>query len=297
MRRRGAVVIGNFPRASSPSPFAERGIQFVENATGDFDYGEITTLPNLFGDAEFTLKLVVKPNNAYSFGTTDTPTEILQNWSNEDVTRYSTAGWWWDGNFLLDGFNNTDFFAGSFGVQIMNGRVRWLFGDGSAADALTGDVWGVQDISTGTNVVDNQWHVIHLVRRWQSSPANSADLELWVDGVLEDTQNTSARTDMASTYWDSWTGFESNGWVFGAEKQAAELAGNDVEDFKGLLAEVAFYGGALSSTDIGNDQGSALTAHTDYLDHFLFDEGTGNPVSENGITMTLFNAQGGGFWP
>lgn len=272
-------------------------IQFLENTTGNPDYGRITTLPDGFGDGEFTLKVVVKPNNSYSFGTTDTPTEILQNWSNEDVTRYSTASWWWDGNFLLDGHNNNAFYDGTFSIQIISGRVRWTFGDGSAANALTGDVWGIQDTSAGKNIVDNAYHVIHLVRRW--SGVSDADLEVWVDGVLEDTQTTTSRTDMASTYWDSWTGFPAGetGWLFGAEKEMALSSGNDVEDYKGQLNQVAFYNAALSQAQIEADQGSAKTGYTGYADHFDFSEGSGaTTTSKNGIAMSLVNSPSS-FWP
>lgn len=274
------------------------GIQFVQNSSADYDYGIITSFPEGFGDGEFTLKIVVTPYQVTTIGPTATGSDRFTNWANENETIYSSADWWFFGNFLLDGHNNDFDYEGTFDLQVFNsGRIRWLFGDGSAANARVGDMHGIQNPS-GISILDGSRHVIHCVRRWSDSPANSADLELYVDGTLQDTENSTNRTNMASTYWDSWTSFPvgQDNWMFAAEKNAA-LDPGDWADYKGLIEEVTFYNGALSTGDISADQGVVDTGHADYADHFGFREGTGNPSSENGITMTLNNAQPGGFWP
>lgn len=271
-------------------------VQFVENATQDFDYGLHTSLPNGFGDGEFTLKVVIEPSQVSTIGQTSSGSGIIQNWANETAEPGDSSDWWYYGNFLLDGHNNSAPDDGTFSIQIYNsGVVRWTFGDGDASVPL-GGLWGVQD-SSGTNVLDGSRHVLHLVRSWQSSPANSADLELWVDDVLQDTVNTGSRTDMAATYWDSWTGFPvgQQGWMWGAEKVAA-LGGADWADYKGLVNEITFYGDALSASEIAADQGVVDTGHVDYLDHWPLDEGVGTSAdSANGISMSLNNP--GDFWP
>lgn len=284
-----------------PKPFLNKGIQFVENATQDYDYGVHTDLPDTFGDAEFTLKVVIEPSQVTTIGDTENSPGIRENWADESASPGDSSTWWYYGNFLLDGHNNNNFTNGTCSIQVRaSGIPSWTFGDGSAS-VPTGDVWGIQDLS-GTNILDGSRHILHCVRRWQSSPANSADLELWVDGSLQDTVNSDVRTNMATSYWDSWTGYPASqgNWIWGAEKQAALGLNsvNDWPDYKGIIREIAFYGGALSSEDIANDQGVALTNHADYLDRFKFGEGSGtSTTSENGIVMTLGNAQSGGFWP
>jgi hypothetical protein len=282
---------------SVANPFGTNGIQFVQNATQDYDYGVHTSLPNLFGDGEFTLKVVIEPSQVSTIGDTENSPGIRENWADETAEPGDSTEWWFLGNFLLDGHNNNAFDDGTFSLQVYNsGYVRWTFGDGSAS-MPTGDLWGIQN-SSGTNILDGERHVIHCVRRWQTSPANSADLELYVDAVLQDTVNSDVRTNMATTYWDSWTGFPNNqqNWMWGVEKQAALGIEPDYADYKGIIREIAFYGDALSSSEIASDQRAVDTGHADYLDHFAFTEGSGTSTdSENGITMSLINP--GDFWP
>lgn len=292
-----SLLLSSIPSLITEFPGA---IQFVQNATQDYDYSRITTIPNGFGDGEFTLKVVITPSQVSTVGDTENSPGVRENWADETAEPYTSAEWWFLGNFLLDGHNNSAsaFEDGTFSLQVYNsGYVRWTFGDGTAAGARTGDLHGIQN-SSGTNILDGNRHVIHCVRRWSNSPANSADLELYVDGTLQDTENSTSRTNMATTYWDSWTGFPAaqTGWFFGAEKQAAIGDLNDYADYKGLVEEVTFYDGALSSGDISNDQGPVNTGHANYLDHFAFTEGSGTTTdSANGITMTLTNP--GDFWP
>ena len=272
------------------------GIQFVQNATQDYDYSQITTIPDGFGDAEFTLKVVVEPSQVSTIGDTEISPGIRETWADETAEPYSSAEWWFLGNFLLDGHNNTAFQDGTFSLQVYNsGYVRWTFGDGAAADARLGDLHGIQN-SSGTNILDGKRHVIHCVREWDGG--TGANLRLYVDGNLEDTETSTARTNMATTYWDAWTGFPVNqdGWFFGAEKQAAIGDLSDYADFKGIIREVAFYNDALTSSEIAADQGVVDTGHADYLDHFAFTEGTGTTTASAGaISMSLINP--GSFWP
>lgn len=277
--------------------FANRGIRFVENAAADHEYAVHTVLPTNFGSGEFTLKVVITPSQVSTIGQTATGAGRVENWSNENATLYGAADWWFLGNFLLDGHNNASFEDGTCSLQVFNsGRVRWTFGDGAAAGARTGDLHGIQN-PTGVNILDGGRHIIHCVREFTG--ASDSTLRLYVDGVEQDTETSTARTNMYTTYWQNWTGFPvggaQNGWFWGAEKQAA--LGDTYADYKGLLEEVAFYSDALSAAEVSADQGPVDTGHVDYMDHFAFDEGTGSPQSANSITMTLNNEQIEGFWP
>lgn len=269
-------------------------LTFVENAVGDYERAVLPVIPDGFGDGEFTLTVFFRclVGGAYVLGdpTVGGLTQ-RQVWSDQNITRYSDAGWWFNGNFLIDGHQNSSFSAGTFSLQIAAGRPRWTFGDGAAAAALTGQVWGIQ--STGTNtVLDNAWHRVDLIRRWNGG--SNADLELWLDGSLQDTQTTTSRTNMATTYWDSWTGYPANqnNWMLGTEKQAALGVFSQWEDFKGEIGQIRFWSTALSSpsgfTDVvGNESG--------LVGLYRFDEGSGT-TADNEISggssdsMTLVNS-------
>ncbi len=273
------------------------GVQFVENATQDYDHGLISTIPNLFGDGEFTFKIVVTCYQVTTIGDTSGGAGQRENWSDANG-QPGSAGWWNRGNFLIDGHNNDSTETGTFSLQVYNsGVVRWTFGDGSGS-MPTGGVWGIQN-SSGTNIlVAGARHVIHCTREW--SGGSDAILRLYVNGNLEDSVTSDVRTNMATSYWDSWTGYPTNedNWTFAAEKQVVTGDLNDYEDFKGIIHEVAFYNDNLSAAEINNDQGPVDTGHADYLDHFAFREGSGTTTtSSGGISMTLGNEQSGGFWP
>ena len=273
------------------------GIQFVQNATLDYDRATHTVIPAGFGVGEFTFEVVVDPSQINTIGQTLTNPGQFTNWANESNEVGSSPTWWQPCNFLLDGHNNNDNGAGTFDLMVYNsGVMRWLFGDGDASQP-TGGVWGIQNTS-GTNILDGNRHYIACIRRWQSSPANSADLELWVDGVLQATVNTGSRTNMATAYWDAWTGFPAGQgqWMWGAEKFAA-LDPGDWADYKGILRSLAFFSGAKSSSDLQNNYANAVNrGHADYVDDFAFGEGSGTTTtSENGVVMALTNP--GDFWP
>ncbi len=119
-----SIVIG-----ITPDPFERNGVNFVQNATQDYDYGQHTSLPNLFGDGEFTLKFVIEPSQVTTIGDTEASPGIRENWADETAEPGDNSEWWFLGNFLLDGHNNNDFSEGTFSLQIYNsGYVRWTFG-------------------------------------------------------------------------------------------------------------------------------------------------------------------------
>ena len=232
-------------------------LRFVESVTRDYDYGRQTVLPDGFGDGEFTMELWIKPDDSYPVGPVagrDATNDRL-NWGEEDNQPYSMNGWWVDGNFLLDGFNNRAFGQGTMALQFYGGgRIRWFFGDG--INAGPGNAWAVSAYpATRTpSLLDGRWHQVTLVRRWAGS--SSADLELWVDGALIATETTPARVDMAASYWD---GVVDGGWYWGSEKQAAENSYPNYEDFKGLLDEIRFWSVAKSPQDIQSNFDAPVT--------------------------------------
>jgi chitodextrinase len=226
-------------------------LDWSQSAPGNFDYGRQLTLPVGFGNGEFTLELWLLPNNSFPVGSTNSGAEQLTNWSDANVAPYSSPDWWFHGNFLLDGHNNSTFSNGTFSLQFYDGgRIRWLFGDG-ASNIPTGQLWSVPN-STGNNgprLLNNQWHHVALVRRFTGGTEST--LELWIDGSLIDFETSNARTTMYATYWDDWNGFPQQGWVWGAEKQAALGLLTQWEDYKGLLDEVRFWSEARSSAQLG----------------------------------------------
>lgn len=283
---------------NAPAAGIETGsLVFVTNAVSDNESARMTVLPEGFGDAEFTLEIHILADD--SVGTGDTSSQGSTNqrtlWSSNNVTAYSSSSWWFSGNFLLDGHNNTNYYDGTSSLQVVNsGRLRWLFGDGAAANARTGDLHAVQG---STSILDGNAHMVSVVRRWDGG--TGAELELYIDGSLEDEETTTARTNMASTYWDSWSGFTSgqNGWFWGAEKQAAVGILTQYEDFKGRIGEVRFWGVARSAVEIAATDDAPIDAGTSgLLAVYRMDEGTGTTAADAlaaGGNITLTNGAGG----
>lgn len=279
-------------------PVAEPQIQtgsltFVTNAQNDNEYARMTVLPDGFGDAEFTLEIRVLGDNAVGFGDTSTQDSVNQRtlWSNNNNAIYGSAEWWFEGNFLLDGHNNTNFYAGTCSLQLTNsGRVQWTFGDGAAADARVGDVHGLRGT---TNILDGSSHTITCVRRWDGG--SGAILELYIDGVEEDTETSTARTNMATTYWDAWSGFPGaqTGWFWGCEKQAAVGVLSQYEDWKGRIGEIRFWNVARSAAEIAAADSSPISAGTSGLvGLYRLTEGTGSTAADtkaSGGNITLNN--------
>jgi hypothetical protein len=224
------------------------------------------------------------------------------NWTSEpsDPKPGDGGGWWFKGNFVLDGHANAGNNEGTFSLQIYgSGRVRWHFVD-------TAGYWGIQgaNILTAPSVVDGSWHQITLVRRW--SGMTDADLELWVDGVLINTVTSFARTNMRS-YWDNWAGFRAGneGWFWGTEKLAAVGFFDQYEDYKGLVDEVRFWNRAKTATEITNNYAAPVVGDEAGLTGlFRFAEASGitscNVVNISAVAdndcIALINMKTG-YWP
>lgn len=238
-----------------PAPAFANSMRFVQNAANDSEFGLQTSIPSAFGSGEFTFELWMKPDNSFPVGAVVPGTAGQRtNWSNVDEQPYSSSGWWFSGNFLLDGHNNNSFANGTFSLQFYGGgRVRWSFGDGQ--NAGPGGHWSVQAYPANTtpSLLDGSWHQVTCVRRWDGG--SGAILELWVDGSLIATETTPVRTNMASAYWANWSGFPfaGDGWFYGAEKQAAVGQISQYEDYKGLIDEMRFWNRAKTPQELQND--------------------------------------------
>lgn len=270
----------------STSAFGRQGsVEFFVNDPGssNYDYADQTNIPLGFGEGEFTLELWIRPNDSFPIGTiVDGGVSQTQNWAIEDVEPYSRYNWWWTGNFLLDGHNNSSNEEGTFSLQFYGGgRVRWLFGDGSFS-IPSGGVWsiGAYPASNSPSLLDGGWHQLTLVRRWQGQ--SDAQLELWVDGEIAGTETSDVRTDMRQ-WWTSWPGFPSNeeGWFWGTEKQAAIGRLDQYEDYKGLIDELRFWSRAKSPAEISAGFSNALTGNEQGLvGRYSFDEAQGIDVCD-----------------
>jgi len=221
-----------------------------------YDYGLQTVIPAGFGEGEFTFELWIKPDNSFAFGQTDGGDGQRFNWTNVPANPQPSDGdgWWFKGNFLLDGHSNASDGRGTFSLQMYGGgRVRWHFYD-SAAE------WGIQgaNVDTAPNVVDGNWHQISLVRRWVGT--SDAALELWVDGAQVGQVISSARDNMRD-YWDTWANFlpGNEGWFWGTEKLTAIGVFYQYEDYKGLIDEVRYWSRAKTAVELTNNYQDAVT--------------------------------------
>jgi hypothetical protein len=238
-------------------------LRSLDNGANQYEHTRLSNIPAQFGAGEFTFEVWIKPDNraAYPAGTCGTGGNTRLNWCTENVARYSVNCWWCNGNFLLDG---VDFGGspqgGTFALQFYGGgRLRWLFGDGSVSQTLDG-YWSIGNGTTTNNPVllDGQWHHVAVVRRWVG--ASNAALEMWIDGVLIDTQTSNRRPDLWTGNWEgiSQTTYQYAPWYFFAEKQAAVGALPSFEDYKGLLDEVRFWNRAKTSSELTNNWRNAV---------------------------------------
>ncbi len=252
-------------------------IDWIADPDGLHDYGHQLQLPPTFGVGEFSFQIWIRPDDSFPVGST-AGDGIVDNWTEEDEAPYVEGDWWYRGNFLLDGHNNVAGFSqGTFSLQFYGGgRVRWLFGDGSA---VSGGVWsaGAYPATQTDSLLDGNWHQLTLVRRWAGD--DEAALELWIDGSLVDSETSTARTNMRQ-YWDDWTGFggDQDGWFWGAEKQAA-IADYVYEDYKGAMAEVRFWDVALE--DIATTYADAVGGDEPGLvGYYPWNEGSGTQACD-----------------
>ncbi|MEM7481935.1 MAG: LamG domain-containing protein [Acidobacteriota bacterium] len=255
-------------------------LAFFANAPNQHDYGLLTAMPPDFGDGEFTFELWIQPDASFPVGNCAGAGQ-LTHWCAADHPPYSSGGWWFEGNFLLDGHNNASFQDGTMSLQFYGGgRVRWLFGDG--ANAGPGGHWsiGAFPASDTPSLLTGTWHHLTLVRRFV--PISAARLELFIDGVLIASEESSLRTDM-TIWWSGWSGFPSGqeGWFFGAEKQAAIGVLSQYEDFKGLVDEMRFWTRAKTAAEVAGTWSSAVDGtEPGLVGWFPFEEGGGTTACD-----------------
>ncbi len=273
------ITLGFLAASGAMRPPAVRAasLGFYVNGANDYDFGRQLNIPAGFGDGEFTFELWLKADESFPIGPTQGGgSDVINNWTDADITPLSAGNWWFEGNFLLDGFNNSTFQNGTFALQFYgSGRVRWLFGDGVSPGL--GDVHSVQasPASSGPNLLDGAWHQLTLVRRWSGS--TDADLELWIDGVLIDSVTVAQRTDMR-VWWDAWPGYPATqeGWFWGAEKQAAIGILSQYEDYKGLIDEMRFWSRAKGPAEVAGDWFKAVGGSEPGLVGWFEFEGSGS---------------------
>lgn len=274
-------------------------LKFVNNPNGIQEYAQLTHLPEGFGKGEFTLELWIKPDASFPVGPTPWPQnpypmkeeainasavnyDQLTNWSDADEAPYSSTGWWWHGNWLLDGFSrNYGDRDGSFALQFYGGgRLRWFFDDGTGPVADKGYVYsvGVYPAANTPSLLDGRWHNVQAVRRWSGEKA--AVLELWIDGSLIAKTDIPTRVDMQAKFWRNWgvgnpPGLE--GWFLGGEEQAltglhVDYLWDQFEDYKGLIDELKFWDRAKSAEEITQYKRATNLNQSGLVGYFDFEE-------------------------
>lgn len=283
-----AVLNTGLAFASNSAPAIEVGsLNFTKNATGQHEYTAMDKLPPSFGKGEFTFEMWIKPDNSFPVGKTPWPQDPypmkpedinrwavnedqLTNWSDSDEKPESWMGWWWHGNWLLDGFSrNYGDRDGTFALQFYGGgRLRWLFDDGTGPSVDKGYLYsvGVYPATETPSLLDGKWHNVQCVRRWTGD--SEAILELWIDGKLIDKQTLATRVDMQEKFWADWgvgnpPGLK--GWFMGGEEQASAGVSVDYnwhqfEDYKGLVDEMRFWDRAKPKAELQASWKSAVDA-------------------------------------
>jgi len=238
-------------------------LNFTSSMPMQYEFADQPALPEGFGAGEFTMELWIKPDHTAPIGETWRGSyDQLYNWSDSDRRPYSSHGWWYEGNWLLDGHTRPDGFdafdtrEGTFSLQFYGGgRVRWTFADEDLE--IPGKVYAVQAYPAATvqSLLDGEWHHIACVRRWPEE--GGAILELWVDGSLIAETPIPEMVDMTK-FWNQLphpdNPSELGGWAWGAEVMTAwKTVFTQYEDYKGLMDELRFWNRALSHHELEND--------------------------------------------
>lgn len=269
-------------------------IQLHSSQPQNFDFGDLAEIPAPFGEGEFTFEIWVKLDSRFPVGPTYRATkDQLKNWAEADPEPYSSPGWWYPGNWLIDGHTRPKGFTtglesreGTFSLQVYGGgRIRWMFADGDEKAMPKGSVWSIQAYPAATtpSLLDGQWHSITCVRRWNSN--GGADLELWIDGQKVAVTQTPRRLNMRQ-YWNNPAHpndpKELGGWALGAEVMTAwNFFFNQYEDYKGLVDEMRFWSRAKSPQELSNDwRKPVATSAPSLVGHFDFEEGKGKVAQD-----------------
>jgi pimeloyl-ACP methyl ester carboxylesterase len=279
-------------REDASAVSAGRSLRFLANEPREYDFGDQRVLPPTFGEGEFTFEFWVKPDTSFPVGSTARMSRgQLTNWSTSDDEPYSSPGWWYGGNWLLDGhtrphgFDSYDTREGTFSLQLYGGgRLRWTFAD-SGENMPRGMVWAVQAFpaSTTPSLLDGNWHHVACVRRWVGEA--EAQLELWVNGELIDTTLIPQRVNMRQ-FWDELPHPENprhlGGWAWGSEVMVAwNYVFTQYEDYKGLLDELRFWDRAKTPEELTTTWNHAVTGREPGLvGWFPFEEGQGSIVRD-----------------
>jgi hypothetical protein len=288
---------------SIAAPADAGSLYFGANRPEQYDFADLAALPKEFGKGEFTYELWIKPDNKFPVGDTWRGSkDQLTMWSDSDPRPYSNPGWWFAGNWLLDGHSRPEGFsdgnsrAGTFSLQFYGGgRLRWMFAD-SKENMPQGMVYAVQagPARTTPSLVDGKWHHVAAVRRWRQ-PAGAV-LELWIDGAMVAKTDIPLRVDMRQ-YWDKLPHPDDppqvGGWAFGAEVMTAwDWVFTQYEDYKGWMDEMRLWSRALAPREIADAaKGAAPKAGAKgLLSRFTFDEGRGGASCDSidrSLCMTL----------
>jgi hypothetical protein len=249
--------------AAAPIDAAASALRSSANAANQYEVGIQRSFPLTFGEGEFTAEVWVRPDNSFPVGACGAGGNNVQNWCTENNTRYSFDCWWCNGNFLIDGIGAP---IGSYALQFYGGgRIRWLIGDSASSQSITGGLWGIGPGNSQNPVLlDGQWHHVATVRRFVGN--TQSQLELWVDGVLIDTQTSSARSNFATVYADAALSTDPYvGWFYLAEKQAINVQNFVFEDYKGLLDEVRLFNRAKTTNELSTQWQNPVTTSSNGL--------------------------------
>ncbi len=248
-----ALLTALFALQLSAAPPQQGGsgtsLRFYGNGTGDIDRVKIR---------------IDAPERPADIGATDFTIEFwMRAVPGENNSGACTGGGdnWINGNTIIDRdiYGPGDF--GDFGISLYGGRIAFGVNNGSAGQTLCG----------ATNVVNNQWRHIAVVR-----VRNTGLMQIYVDGVL-DAQTTGPTGDV------SYRNGRSTSWpkdpflVFGAEKHDA---GPAYPSYRGWLDEVRLsnirrYNGNFTRP------AAPFQPDANTVGLYHFDEGSGNVINDS----------------